>query len=689
MSSNSTSSASSDADTEDRLVSTAIIAIFVWLVPHLSLEIAEYRLSLLKSSAWNKSSGKLDEGLRTILKNAVIAITVGVLTIAITATLIGLSTRNLDTRMVSVVSGLSRFMASTVCFFISFKIPKWLGVYHSERIEYGEPVGKTTTVLGFNVRWSLFSHFFQVYFYLLPFYCGVHPATIPISAVVGCIVGIVLGKITYWGRTRFKKKKLLIAIAFAAGLSILSAAAMAQGVYFVQTVWKRTDPTMSYMALFWTVFVSWLAIEAIVHVALWRISKREFKRMEIRMSVREQARLKYRTVLFDPDLAMKIRREATAYADDDDGEQSPSEPVPADIEDLASGSSSPRPDSEAENPTANGHAKEETPEGAQPDPNTTTSSNGHDDPEDSVVGQAEGVLAKHRVSLESARHVDFEYEDRNPDSSNDEENPTYRELLRAKLCGWCCGGRWSRNDYPVAPERGCMSRTFRVIQWIFNAVVYLGFLYLTIVNIGASFQVDTVMKQLPSTYALLYPPSYNDGPVCAFDNQGPKSNITTFATPEAAHDAGFLVLHCGECGACSTWQNLKANWVTRKDLASLSQACAKKLLFGGFEAAVQCHLDTIGFDYNCTGCWITDEMCARDNCVFIFLQASLVNSVGNFAVGPGTITSATCDEAMCGPTFVPCSGATRRRMDIKSDIARPAYQQCRQVQVNWTDLFGP
>jgi hypothetical protein len=46
------------------------------------------------------------------------------------------------------------------------------------------------------------------------------------------------------------------------------------------------------------------------------------------------------------------------------------------------------------------------------------------------------------------------------------------------------------------------------------------------------------------------------------------------------------------------------------------------------------------------------------------------------------------DEAICGPEFVPCSGATRRRMNIKSDIERPLYQQCIHQDANWTVIFN-
>jgi hypothetical protein len=39
------------------------------------------------------------------------------------------------------------------------------------------------------------------------------------------------------------------------------------------------------------------------------------------------------------------------------------------------------------------------------------------------------------------------------------------------------------------------------------------------------------------------------------------------------------------------------------------------------------------------------------------------------------------------PEFVPCSGATRRRMNIKSDIERPAEQQCNVAEENWRFVF--
>ena len=160
----------------------------------------------------------------------------------------------------------------------------------------------------------------------------------------------------------------------------------------------------------------------------------------------------------------------------------------------------------------------------------------------------------------------------------------------------------------------------------------------------------------------------NEGPVCAFDNLGPDSTITTFDNKEAAHDAGFLVVHCGACTACSKWDNLIVQYTTRDTMASLANQCAKEALFGGGDEAIaECIMDPngIGFDYECALCWQEDILYTQEYCACIFLQSQMTNNVGNFAVGENEVTAATCEEAHCEVgQFVPCSGATRRRMNI-------------------------
>lgn len=220
-----------------------------------------------------------------------------------------------------------------------------------------------------------------------------------------------------------------------------------------------------------------------------------------------------------------------------------------------------------------------------------------------------------------------------------------------------------------SPEYQQSSCFWKVIVWIKIAVIALSYLlclYFVIVCIGATSQIRRTRERLPAVQAALYD-RMDEGPVCAFDDRGADSDIVTFPDKEAAHAAGYLVVHCGACGACSTWDNLVVEYATRNTMAASANECAKDALFGGGDDALHACLmePAIGFGDACAACWVEDILCTKAHCAFIFLQSQMINNVGNFAVGEDEVTSATCEEANCEVgQFVPCSGATRRRMNI-------------------------
>lgn len=211
-------------------------------------------------------------------------------------------------------------------------------------------------------------------------------------------------------------------------------------------------------------------------------------------------------------------------------------------------------------------------------------------------------------------------------------------------------------------------------------------LLVVIVNIGATRQMHVVREHFHKVHNTLYG-QMDQGPVCGFDKIG--GIVTTFESSEAARSASYTLAHCGACGHCSSWQDLRLQYTTRNYLAQESARCAKKSLIYGREAVHSClQEEPIGFSDKCAECWTEDIMCARSHCAFIFLQSNLINTVSNFQVAEDTITAATCEEAMCELVFVPCSGANRRRMNITSTIARPGRQLCSIVNVDWEDTFG-
>ncbi|VEU43948.1 unnamed protein product [Pseudo-nitzschia multistriata] len=215
------------------------------------------------------------------------------------------------------------------------------------------------------------------------------------------------------------------------------------------------------------------------------------------------------------------------------------------------------------------------------------------------------------------------------------------------------------------------------------------FLYLTVMNLGATYQQNIVRLRLNDSFAILYPDDYHTGEMCAWSDRSPEGELRTFASLREVEETNgaFTVVHCGACGACSNWEDLSLQWTTRTFLAQASKQCCRTSILGSVEDVQECNEELIGFTPECAACWTTDELCARDNCFWIFLQATTTNAETDFRVGVDDITAASCDEAMCGPDFAPCVGAIRRRMNIKSDIERPISQQCTPVQEDWSAIF--
>lgn len=279
-----------------------------------------------------------------------------------------------------------------------------------------------------------------------------------------------------------------------------------------------------------------------------------------------------------------------------------------------------------------------------------------------------------------------------PKSNEDEDKDPIDNTPAKRCCKQRRRPDWCTIFMCFTPEYTKMSCFWKMIGWIKAVVItisYLLCLYFVIVALFATPQIASTMEKLPAVRKALYE-TQNEGPVCAFDNRGAASNITTFDNKDAAHDAGFLVLHCGACGACSTWDNLITEYTTRNNMAALANKCAMRGFFGGEDEITACIMEpAIGFTGQCALCWTEDIVCAKKHCSFIFLQSQITNSVGNFAVGPDDITSATCEEAHCEVgAFVPCVGATRRRMNIISSIPRPVEEQCQIVDVDWQELFA-
>jgi len=631
----------------DNYLSLAIGVICAWLIPHVAIEIAEYRYEIIRSKNW-KGLERQMLGMDTITNAAIFAVLTAGLLLAGSAAGVALTTQGMDWRAKRVITGLSHISAAVVIFFISYKTPKWIGVYWSNKHDCGKPVGHTVKHLRFNIQWSIWRHFGQIYFLSLLFFCGAPPIKIPLSAFLGILAGFMIWYFVYLGRTKLKKQKKEVAIFMAFLISIASAIAFSTGCGCIQQVWGRNPSNEALLSI--SSFLVWLAAEGLVHVVIYTNTMRK-DRKAASMPPDQRAPRKYKTMHFHPKHMSSLKKQMIELAELEDSRKL--------------GEDEKRMDSNCNEGGDTNGSKE----------NGGKDANGSKDGGDSDIKVPKVINAASDHVNAGSERTSFDQRE-----AEDKYIDSWFSLVRLHCC----------ENAERAGERPCKSALVKfisILKWTAWCLANLLSLFLVIVNIGATHQKKAVQKNLPAAYALQYPPDYNNGTVCAWDNNGPGSIIQTFETPDEALAAKFSIVHCGACGACSTWQDLRLQWTTRKYLADVAQDCAKKSFLGGRQAVKECNENKIGFSEECATCWTIDQLCAKKNCVFIFFQVIMINKLTNFQVGPDEITTATCDEAMCGPEFVPCSGATRRRMDVISTITRPFNQQCRIINQDWATIF--
>jgi hypothetical protein len=159
--------------------------------------------------------------------------------------------------------------------------------------------------------------------------------------------------------------------------------------------------------------------------------------------------------------------------------------------------------------------------------------------------------------------------------------PSYCALFAWKLYEqfpwvFCCFKKYSidRDNCPAEDDNGKIIRTANTGSKIVDGIKYIlwwGFAFfffaLTIFNIGATQQQDSARAQLEVSFKQLYPPSFQNGTMCGWNEPTPNATITTFDTLQDLYDANYSVVHCGACGACSNWNDLSIQYTKRKLLS--------------------------------------------------------------------------------------------------------------------------
>lgn len=259
-----------------------ICFLLAWLLPRLYMD-------------WNRTLRKVPpEAFEKVHHHALVGISVHFLVLATASGLVAYYTKGLDTRMVYILSGISRILVAMICLVMSLELPQWLGVYDYvkiiQRAPSSEDIMSTTKQQSlkeilFDFQWGLFGQFCRIFWIVLLFSCGhtknAHIA-LPLAFVIGILLGCGITWGVYYGRTRaLSPRRLKIATFVSMGtLVCLACVLMGLGSWFIQEVWQPQAQYSRRFLAFLIPCLLCLGLSIGLHVVAYRTSRRQLLEKE-------------------------------------------------------------------------------------------------------------------------------------------------------------------------------------------------------------------------------------------------------------------------------------------------------------------------------------------------------------------------------------------------------------------------
>jgi high-affinity iron transporter len=241
-----------------------------------------------------------------VTKSATIAGLLAILVVLAVAVPLGILSGELDPRVVEIIEGFSKVIAAVCILQLSVKIPVWLDIYKRVSLlpwkKYEAKAAKNMDMLTdreiyFNVAWNIWREVAEVGVFLIPFFLASDELkSIPISALTGTAVALVLGLGIYWANNRMNNKSWLAFVM--SGLTLfLSIGLFVGGCHEFEEVWGETRKVWVIENDFWShkkfpmvllkpfgysssrtvlqicCFWLWLALGLFLHYVKWSKSK--------------------------------------------------------------------------------------------------------------------------------------------------------------------------------------------------------------------------------------------------------------------------------------------------------------------------------------------------------------------------------------------------------------------------------
>mmetsp|Transcript_5713 Transcript_5713/g.13886 ORF Transcript_5713/g.13886 Transcript_5713/m.13886 type:complete len:576 (+) Transcript_5713:184-1911(+) len=530
------------------VVSLATIAIWCYLVLHLFVEYGEYIMALKKSRKWGTP-----ERFPVVQKQAkrvfFVTIILAVVVFIGFSIMVSELTEGMDSRAASIVIGLSRLAAGVIFAWLSINVPQMMGVYYSRKKKVS--TYKSVREVRFNLSWNLWMEIINMFF--LNFFFSCHSERF--AVLYGILIGIAGGALLIWmvhtARRNNKFDRKPCSLAWIIILLISSWVSIIFSMLYISDVWfPDRDSNIVFNSV---VPALWSLFTIAVHVMCVQMTKRQLDRnksFRFNSQIFEQDAMPSK-ILETLETTQKhvtrlkgyVQKETSGSIEEGaDKDKDPEGEVQANAEDQKRVSFPPPPSEE------NGCARE--------------------------------------VPLNDVADDDDDDEKETPERRTVFDNadaPSLCDLFLAKLyetypCCCCCLSKYAQRH---VPEPRLSTFKQEKVSWSWKTWVVLKrvlwyalsglLLYMTIVNIGSTQQQSKARDALGPAWEFLYPENYQTGPMCGWNETTPNADIRTFTSLQAVYDANYTVAHCGACGDCSNWNDLRIQWTTRSELAAISK----------------------------------------------------------------------------------------------------------------------
>lgn len=240
-------SASGDESGGVNLWDIGIATIFAREFLEASLIIGQYRTVITKSSDWEGENQTA--ALKAVTTAAVVAALVALAVCVATIIPLAILSRELDDKILDVIEGVSKMVAAICVLQLSLKIPKWMGVYPQTPKE--RELGLSLKDIRFNVAWNIWREMAECGVFIIPFILDGNASAIPISAVVGTVIALIMGgAIYYTNQKQDSKIKICVLLSFI--MAMLSIGLFVGGSHEFEEVWGETPVVWKINGDFWS-----------------------------------------------------------------------------------------------------------------------------------------------------------------------------------------------------------------------------------------------------------------------------------------------------------------------------------------------------------------------------------------------------------------------------------------------------